>query len=262
MEILADGVAAFDDWLGRHQAEMATLARWSQEANEWAARHQEEIAAFAVWAAVSHACEETGVYAPIGPAWPHIADKADRNDVRALEALILTSYAPSGPGYDTLRDDLVSARCLADRQAEVAEVLTSLEDGRHYVAICGALPLVEGVFASTHGRWRKNINDYPLTDRLRRKGALTDDAVSDLILNKSALDMASNGTKRLWQNRRHQAGAFTTILNRNIALHGTGHGWHTEHNALTSVLLLAAVARVAEPLLNARPDAGKDSSAG
>ena len=41
-------------------------------------------------------------------------------------------------------------------------------------------------------------------------------------------------------------------LRRHLALHGTASGWNTRDNAVRAVLLLAAAARVAEPLLAPR----------
>ena len=84
--------------------------------------------------------------------------------------------------------------------------------------------------------------------------------MADLLLNKSALDMAMNAADGIWRHRRHGAGTSTTELNRNIALRGTGYGWHTQQNAVRSVLLLAAMARVAGPLLG--PLAGSEPEGG
>src|SRR4051812_14337994 len=191
-QVLGAGVAVVNDWFDRHQAEINALNRMAEQAGEWFAAHRGELAGFATWGTVATACVKADLYAPMSPAWLHIAENADDKDAAALEALILAAYSPGGLGYDALRDELTTADVLADRREEVEQVLTSLEDGRHYVAICGALPLAEGVLAATHGRWQSRLDAYPLTDRLDKDEGLTEEQVVDLILSHSALEMASN----------------------------------------------------------------------
>jgi hypothetical protein len=171
----------------------------------------------------------------------------------ALRELILAAYAPGGPGFEALCEELRSAPILRERRTEVHEVIASLQDGRDYVAICGALPLAEGALAVAYGRWRKDPAEYPLRERLFDADALTTEETADLLKNKSALDMVMHCVDDLWDTTSLRPGTLAPELNRHIALHGTGHGWSTRDNAVRTVLLLAAAVRVADPLLGPRP---------
>lgn len=55
-----------------------------------------------------------------------------------------------------------------------------------------------------------------------------------------------------WKSGPARVGAIESDLNRHRALHGTASGWDTAENATYAVLLLAAAARIAGPLL--QPD--------
>jgi hypothetical protein len=233
-----------------------TLLELARRASTWIAEHEEEITAFMRWHLLLRACEATKLYAPPVPsAWWTIADAVEASaDSAQLEALILTIYGPGGEGYDTLCNELHSAPLLVLRHEEVDEVIVSLEEGRYYVTICGALPLVEGLLADAYGKWQKHLDDYPIKDRLERSGALPSEVESELLINSSAVDMVTVGIPEIWESRRMSVGESDTDLNRHLALHGTGRGWNTKANAIRSILLIAAAARVAEPLLGPQPE--------
>jgi hypothetical protein len=218
----------------------------------WADRNRETIAGFLIWGAVERACERTRLYAPADlDAWKRITE-AESEGTPPLEALILNLYGPGGVAHETLVEELTRAPLLASRRREVDEVLASLDDGRYYVTICGALPLVEGVLATAYGKWQKRVDDYPLTDRLDTHGDLTPDEEAELVLNVSAIHMLDSALPEVWRSGAHRVGAIVVELRRHLALHGTASGWDTRENAVRSVLLLAAAARVSEPLLAPR----------
>jgi hypothetical protein len=246
-------VAAFQGWVDRHAEEIDATIRWVKE-------HQREIEAFGTWGAVRRACEETSLYAPPAQVWRTIAEAARRgDDAASLNALILSSYGPSGEAHRALCEELRSAPLLQDRSREIDEVLASLEASRYYVTICGALPLIEGVLASAHGKWQKHLDAYPLSKRLHESGALSADQEVELILHASAIDMVFGGIRTTWKSGGHrQVGAVLADLNRHRALHGTARGWDTVDNATYALLLLAAAARIAGPLL--QPNASATSS--
>jgi hypothetical protein len=236
-----------------HSRDAPSLWDMLQAAGRWVAEHREELEAFAMWGAVMRACEETGLYAPADPAWRQVAEVARTNaDKSQLEARIISLYGPSGAAHDTLREELLSEPSLADRQREVGEVLSSLAEARYYVAICGALPLVEGVFAEAYGKWQRRMGDYPMTDRLDMPNALTPDEEAEMLVNSSAVNMVQAFIPEVWRSGRMQPGSITAELNRHFILHGTARGWDTRDNAVRAVLLVAAAARVAGPLLSPR----------
>jgi hypothetical protein len=251
----AELIAALQGWADRHADEIDAAIRWAKE-------HQRELEAFGTWGLVRRACEQTGLYAPPAPVWPKIADAARRgDDAASLTALILSSYGPSGGAHDALRGELRSAPLLQDRMREINEVLESLEDGRYYVTICGALPLIEGVLASAHGNWQKHLGAYPLSERLDESGALSADAEAELILHASAIDIVFGAIRTTWKSGDHRkVGAVRADLNRHRALHGTARGWDSVENATYSLLLLAAAARIAGLLLQPNPSAQSSSS--
>jgi hypothetical protein len=229
----------------------ATLFQLAAQAADWVNRHQGEIAAFHEWLLVARACEITRLYAPVSPAWPEIARAVEAGaDADDLKEVLLRAHGPRGAGYEALSTELRSAPLLKGRRQEVDEVLASLADERNYVTICGALPLVEGLLAQAHGKWKKRLTDYPIEARLDQPGGLTTEEEAELLINKSAVEMVIEGIPEVWKSERMRAGAQTTELNRNWALHGTARGWHTPENATQSVLLVAAAARVAQPLLS------------
>ena len=251
--VVGEIVAAVQGWADRHADEITAAVRWVVD-------HQQELEGFATWGAVRRACEQTGLYAPPAPAWKTIAEAARRgDDAASLNALILSAYGPTGEGHDALSDELRSAPLLKDRRREVDEVLASLEDGRYYVTICGALPLVEGVMASAHGKWQKHLDAYPLSERLDQSGALTSEQEAELILHASAIEMVFGAIGTTWKSGSHRGvGAVLADLNRHRALHGTARGWDTVENATYALLLLGAAARIAGPLL--LPNASAQSS--
>jgi hypothetical protein len=229
-----------------------SLAGLLRSVVDWADRNRDNIAAFAMWGAVERACEQTRLYAPADlDAWDRIA-RAESEGSPPLEALIVDLYAPAGDGHQTLVEELTTAALLANRRREVDEIVASLRDGRHYVTICGALPLVEGTLATAYGKWQKRVGDYPLTDRLGTVDALTSEEESEIVLNVSAIHMLDAALPEVWRSRPHRVGAVEVELRRHFALHGTASGWDTRENAVRAVLLLAAVARVAAPLLAPR----------
>ncbi len=95
--------------------------------------------------------------------------------------------------------------------------------------------------------------DYPLRERLHESGKLDPDAEAELLLNVSAIHMLDAALPELWKSGAHEVGSVVVALNRHFALHGTAQGWDTRENAVRAVLLLAASARVAGPLLTPRP---------
>jgi hypothetical protein len=227
------------------------LIGFFRDVARWYEAHKDEIQAFVVWNTVKDACKDTGLYAPVAPAWQRIADAEKAGSTTAeMEALILSLYGPGGEAHDALRDELLTADLLNPRQREVEEVLDSLADGRNYVATCGALPLVEFVLSAAAGKWREP-RDYELRKRLHEP--LSADDEGELLIHYAAVEMLSRAIPEVWKDTRHPApGAITTELNRHLVLHGTGVGWDNPDNAVRAVLLLAAAARVAEPLLGPR----------
>jgi hypothetical protein len=164
-------------------------------------------------------------------------------------------YGPGGAGFDALTEELRDAELLANRQREVGEVLASLVDGRYYVTVCGALPLVEFVLSSAAGKWsdpRKHLER--LEARLDEE--LSPEVEADLLIEGTAIEMVLNEIPEIWKNGRQNIGAINEKLNRHLALHGTARGWDDPANATRSVLLLAAVARIASPLLGQRNGVG------
>jgi hypothetical protein len=222
-------------------------------AGRWVVEHREEIELFGLWGNVVRACDETRLYAPASGAWHQIADATrDGANETALTTLFIELYGPGGPAHQSLCEELDSAALLRARKREVGEVLASLADGRNYVTICGALPMVEGLLADAYGKWQRRLSDYPLWDRLDTAGALTPEEEAEILLNSSALGMVEASIPEVWKSGRIDPGSVTAELNRHLILHGTGRGWDTRENAIRTVLLLAAVARVAGPLLGPR----------
>jgi hypothetical protein len=153
---------------------------------------------------------------------------------------------------------LTEAPLLQDRNREVKEVLDSLGDGRNYVVICGALPLVEYVISSAAGKWndpRKHLAE------LKRRLDVDDVDYTDTILAEyAAVEMILEEIPNVWRSGRQHVGLAVEELNRQHALHGTGVGWDDPLNAMRAVLLLGAVARVADPLFKASPAAAPSAS--
>ncbi len=74
-----------------------------------------------------------------------------------------------------------------------------------------------------------------------------------MLIEATALEMLLSEIPEIWKDGRHNVGAINEKLNRHLALHGTARGWDDPANATRAVLLLAAAARIAEPLF--RPPA-------
>jgi hypothetical protein len=234
-----DGPTSFSELL---RTIGASIARWVKE-------HEEEIRAAGIWASVNLACRRARLYAPLHrEAWLEIIAAVDDDDEEEdegayYESVITSIYGPDGVGFDALRQELLDAPLLADRQREVGEVLDSLAEGRNYVTVCGALPLVEYVLSKTTGKWndpREHLKT--LERRLDEEDA--DDEWAELILEFSAIEMLLEEIPAVWESGRHELGAIVDHLNRHLALHGTGRGWDDPTNATRAVLLLGAAARV------------------
>lgn len=225
---------------------IVTGARWVKE-------HEEEIRLFGMWSSVGLACGDTNLYAPIHPeAWQRISEARDVPlDRVGMTALILSLYAPGGDAHGALRDELLSTDLLKPRRREAEEVLDSLADDRFYVTTCGALPLVEYVLAQAAGKW-KHPHKYPLDERLEDESELTEGERTDLFLYVAAAEMLTWAVPEWWQSRNPPAG-LTDELNRQWVLHGLAMGWDSRDNAIRAVMLVAAAARVAKPLLSPRP---------
>jgi hypothetical protein len=222
-------------------------------AGEWIRKNEDVIRSVAVWMGVRRACEATRLYAPPSPAWTEISDAVQAGaGTEAIESVILAAYAPGGVGHEALASELRAAPLLQTRAQEIDDVLASFSDGRFYLTICGTLPLVEGLLADAYGKWAKRITDYPIEARLDEVGALTTEEEAELLINESAVTMVTTGMPEVWKSLRMTAGAHADELNRHWALHGSARGWNTVENATRAVLLLAAAARIAEPLLAPR----------
>jgi hypothetical protein len=228
-----------------------SFLRFLDDAAEWVKRHEAEIRAFGIWAAVARAGRKARLYVPFhAEAWQQI-DETQRAEGPEAEpdyvALIVSLYGPGGVAHDALRDELRAAELLQDRLREVDEVLDSLADGRYFVTICGALPLVEYVLSSAAGKWkdpRRHLEE--LQDRLDQPAS---DVQLDVLLEATAVEMVLDEVPEIWKDGRQNIGAINDRLNRHLALHGTARGWDDVANATRALLLLAAVARIAGPLL-------------
>lgn len=241
-------LSAVAEWLDCHRDEIVAFAKWFEF-------HEPEIKSFAIWAAVQSACKKTRLYAPIAPVWQDIAEAEQiGKSTSELAALILSAYAPGGAGHGVLLGEIRSAALLQSRTSQVGEVLDSWVEGRNYVAICGALPLAEGLLAEAHGKWQSDMGQYrkAINRRLDESGSLPPDEEADLILNSSALEMVLAAPETIWKSGHTRAGASSPVLNRHKALHGTSSGWDSAENATYSTLLLSAAARIAGPLLGRR----------
>jgi hypothetical protein len=226
-----------------------TLAKAARAAGDWLREREPELRAFATWGAVVEACEQTGFYAPRDDrAWEQIA-AAKRAADPQLADLVVSLYQPGGPAFGALEDELRCAEPLAARQGEVGELLASLADARHYLVICGTLPLIESALASGAGKWKQPSKQ----DLLRRLwvplSELSEQEQDTLYLHAAAVKVVTRAIPELWKPRTVPLGSETHDLNRQLVLHGTARGWDTQANAMRAVLLLAATSRVAGPLL-------------
>ncbi len=221
---------------------------------KWFDEHQDEIRALGIWGTVSTACREGRLYAPMHrEAWLEVTKlvRGDRANPPDYEEIIISVYQPGGVGFEALRGELRDAPLLRDRHREVGEVLDSLAAGRNYVGVCGALPLIEYVISNAAGKWNHPPKHLAkLKRRLREDDFDGNDTI--LLLEYAAVQMILEEIPNVWEDKRQQVGAIVGELNRQYALHGTGLGWDDSTNATRVVLLLAAAARVADPLLKSR----------
>lgn len=222
------------------------LGRWVEE-------HEEDLHVYGLWGCVSIACGNTHLYAPPhGPAWERISqERRDDTDQAGVEALILSLYGPGGEAHDALRGELLETDILKPRRREAEEVLDSLADGRHFVTICGALPLVEYVLKEAGGDWQQPLK-LRLDERFDKHETLAKDMETDLFVYAAAAEMLTWAIPEWWRPRKPPTG-LTDELNRQWVLHGTGSGWNTRENAIRTVMLVAAAARVAKPILSLPP---------
>jgi hypothetical protein len=226
------------------------------DAADWVRRHEPELRALGTWEAVGHAGRKARLYVPVHPeAWRQIAKARHSADSEAqpdYETLIVSLYGPGGVAFDALRDELLQAQLLVDRKREVEEVLASLVDGRNFVTVCGALPLVEYVLSNAAGKWNDPRTHLKALDA-RLDEPISTDVEAELLIEATALEMVLSEIPEIWKDGRQNVGAINEKLNRHLALHGTARGWDDPANATRAVLLLAAAARVAGPLLRPPP---------
>lgn len=226
------------------------LAEAAVAIGRWTEENQDLLHAVGVWGSVAEACEQAHLYAPVdGQSWQAIAsaNRTEPLSAQASEDLILGLYAPGGPGYPQLRRELLEAPLLSDWRTPTQEVLDALDREHFYLSICGALPLVESCLAEAAGRWQ-NPKDYDLESRLFSEQPASVDDEAEMLLNVSAIDMLRHGIPEIWEGGA-AIGADVPELRRNVVAHGLGKGWNTNENATRAVLLVAAAARVAGPLL-------------
>lgn len=223
-----------------------------ENAMRWVTDHQAEIEAFVTWGVVGSTGREAGLYVPFdATAWKEIAalnEREKRPDDFDHEGQILALYGPGGAAFETLKQELRSAPALADRRQEVEEVLSSLIDGRFFVTVCGALPLVEYVLSASAGRWR-DPRDHVEKLEEHLDNSLNPEAQAELLVEMTALEMVLSQIPEIWKPGRHTIGAVNASLNRHLALHGTARGWDDRANATRAVLLIAAAAKVSKPRL-------------
>jgi hypothetical protein len=244
---------------GRDPGPWQQFLRFLDDAAEWVRRHEHELRALGTWGAVGHAGREARLYVPRDPeAWRLIEEaQFDRESKEELdfEALIVSLYGPDGVAFDALRDEIVQASLLAHRTREVQEVLDSLVDERYFVTVCGALPLVEYVLSNAAGKWNDPRKHLERLDA-RLDEPMSSDVEVELLIEATALEMVLSEIPEIWKDGRQNVGAINEKLNRHLALHGTARGWNDRTNGTRAVLLLAAAARVAGPLLGPRPTRG------
>jgi hypothetical protein len=220
----------------------------------WVERHQSTLEVMALWGAIAEVVERTQLYVPRGiEAWLEIMVACERVPDEELREVVLGLYAPGGVGHDALCTELDAAPLLSERRQEVSEVIASVRDERYYVAICGVLPLIEGVLMSARGKWiRMDKVNRELEDAACESGKLTPDELSDLLGAAGAVSMVLHDVPAVWKDSTHTVGAVREELRRHFVAHGTATGWATRLNAVRAMLLLAASARVAGPLLAPR----------
>jgi hypothetical protein len=241
---------------GQPQGPWQEFLRFLGDAADWVRRHEPELRALGTWGAVGNAGREARLYVPVHPeAWRQIEEARRSADSQAepdYEAVIMSLYGPGGVAFEALRDELLQAQLLVDRRREVQEVLASLADGRYFVTVCGALPLVEYVLGNAAGKWKDPRKHLEALDA-RLDEPLSPDVEADLLIEATALEMVLSEIPEIWKEERQNLGAINEKLNRHLALHGTARGWDEAANATRAVLLLAAAARVAGPLLRPPP---------
>lgn len=234
-----------------------SFAGFLRRSGEWVQSHRPEIEGFVTWGVVATAGRQARLYVPLdADAWRTIADlpNPERDAEINREQQITTLYGPGGAAFATLRRELLDAPSLAPRRHEVAEVLDSLADRRYFIAVCGALPLVEYLLSVHAGRWgdpQKRLNE--LRDRLDDL-PVTTDAQASLLVEMTAVEMLLSEVPAVWERGPQRIGAITDKLNRHTALHGSARGWDERTNATRAVLLLAATAKVVHAMQSAEGD--------
>lgn len=180
------------------------LSAAAQEFGKWIDEHQDEIRALGIWGTVSSACREGRLYAPMhAEAWLEIVEAVHGDDCANppdYEGIIISAYQPGGVGFAALRDELLEAPLLRDRHREVGEVLDSLTDGRNYVAVCGALPLIEYVISTAAGKW--NHPQKHLAELKRRLHEEEIDGDVTILLEYAAVQMVLEEVPNVWKDGR------------------------------------------------------------
>jgi hypothetical protein len=218
---------------------------------DWLREHEPEIITLGQWSSIGIACEESGLYTPPhDEAWEAITKEINSRNLDVAD-LIISLYAPSGPAFASLRDELLCAPVLKSRRAQLAQVLDSLVERCYYLTICSVLPLIEYVISAAAGKWRQP-DKHDLEARLEADD-FTDDEQDALFADMAAVLVFTRSIPEIWESRSPPKGGETADLNRQLALHGNAYGWDTVHNAMRAVLLLAATVRAAPLLLTPPP---------
>jgi len=108
------------------------------------------------------------------------------------------------------------------------------------------------VISRAAGKWNHPQNHLEALKRRLYEDEIEGD--DTILLEYGAVEMILEEIPNVWKGGRLQVGAIVGELNRQYALHGTGVAWDDSTNATRAVLLLAAAARVADPLF--KPPAG------
>lgn len=229
------------------------LSQTADAMGQWLLEHEGELRALSAWGTVTTACRRARLYAPLDRgAWDEIIDASRHTgtDGPDYNSIIISAYRPGTSGFDALEAELLDSPLLGDRRREVEEVIASLTDDRNYVAICGALPLVEYVISKAAGKW--NHPDKHVAKLRRRMHREEMDGSSEALVELAATRMILDEIPNVWKSGPQRVGAIVDELNRQYVLHGSARGWDGPANATRASLLLAAVARVSDPLFKQR----------
>jgi len=238
-----------------------SLGEAAEAFGRWLEKNRDLTEGLSIWASVAQECEQAHLYAPLqADSWRAIANLNRRDgdlSPTAAERLILDLYGPGGPGYSQLRSELLEAPLLAEWLGPTTETLDALDRAHSYLAICGALPLVEWCLGKAAGKWQ-HPHKHDLGARLFDVPPASHADEAEMLLNWSAVDMLRRGVPEIWTGGS-SFGVDTPLLRRNVVAHGLARGWDTPDNAIRAVLLVAAAARVAGPLLRPTEEAGAPS---